>query len=263
MLGPAGVSAFWTLPRCKCERCEQSPLGKYTDSSPPTFSAPYGQWLGVIAGGPRAIQYSVEGAEDSPQLGASDIADLMLDPARDTVIGLAASGRTPYVLGALEAARSQGCLTASVACVSPSRLVEVAELSVECPVGAEVITGSTRMKAGTATKMILNMLSTGVQLRCGKTHGNLMVDVRRSNAKLVARARLIVRTVLEPYGKRERLGVDLNNDEAVDRLIDESGSVKAAMVAARWGCGREEAERRLRAAGGILKHALEEDLANL
>lgn len=231
--------------------------------SPPTFSAPYGQWLGLIAGGPRAIQYSVEGAEDSPSLGASDIADLMLDPARDTVIGLAASGRTPYVLGALEAARAQGCLTASVACVSPSKLAEVAELSVECPVGAEVITGSTRMKAGTATKMILNMLSTGVQLRCGKTHGNLMVDVRRSNAKLVARARHIVRTVLEPYGKRERLGVDLGNDEAVDRLIDESGSVKAAMVAARWGCGREEAERRLRAAGGILKHALEEDLANL
>lgn len=217
----------------------------------------------MIAGGPRAIQYSVEGAEDSPALGAADMADLLLDPAVDTVVGLAASGRTPYVLGALEAARALGCLTASVACVSPSRLAEVSELAVECPVGPEVITGSTRMKAGTATKMILNMFSTGVQLRCGKTHGNLMVDVRRSNAKLVARARLIVRTVLEPYAKRGRIALDLSDDAAVDRLIDECGSVKAAMVAARWACAREEAERRLRAAGGILKHALEEDLANL
>lgn len=238
-------------------------MGTALTRSPPTFSAPYGQWLGVIAGGPRAIQYSVEGAEDSPSLGAADMRDLLLDPAVDTVIGLAASGRTPYVVGALEAARALGCLTAAVACVTPSRVGQAAALCVECPVGPEVITGSTRMKAGTATKLVLNMLSTGVQLRCGKTHGNLMVDVRRSNAKLVARARLIVRTVLEPYARRARLAVDLADDAAVDRLIDECGSVKAAMVAARWACAREDAEARLREAGGVLKHALEEDTANL
>lgn len=161
----------------------------------------------------------------------------------------------------MEAARAMGCLTASVACVSPSRLADVAQIAIECPVGPEVITGSTRMKAGTATKMILNMLSTGVQLKCGKTHGNLMVDVKRSNAKLVMRARGIVRTVLQPYDGR--LSINLSDDAALDKLIDDCGSVKTAMVAARWKCGREEAERRLRAAGGILKVALEEDTANL
>lgn len=125
-------------------------------TSPPTFSAPYGQWIGIIAGGQRAIQFAVEGAEDSPELGARDLQAIEppLDPELDSVIGLAASGRTPYVLGALDWARKQGIFTGGICCVAPSAMGAVADLTVECPVGPEVVTGSTRMKSGTAHKMV-------------------------------------------------------------------------------------------------------------
>jgi N-acetylmuramic acid 6-phosphate etherase len=216
----------------------------------------------LIAGGTTAIQNAVEGAEDSPDLGARDLAALSppLDSALDSVIGLAASGRTPYVLGAMQAARGMRVFTAGICCVRPSAMAGVADAVVECPVGAEVVTGSTRMKSGTAQKMILNMISTGVQLRIGKTYGNLMVDVKRSNIKLVNRARNIFRMVLEPLTlppAEIMLGVDINDDEAVDRLIDScDGSVKRAMVAARWKCSPAEAKERLDVAQGVLKKAL-------
>lgn len=231
---------------------------------PPTFSAPYGQWVPLIAGGSSAIQYAVEGAEDSPSSGTEDLDAISppLDPALDSIIGLAASGRTPYVLGIMEEARSRGCFVAGVCCVKPSAMRKAAELVVECPVGAEVVTGSTRMKSGTAQKMILNMISTGVMIKIGKTYGNLMVDVKRSNHKLIIRARRIFRTVLEPYAlppHSVRLGVDLSNDAGIDQLIDDcEGSVKQGMVAARWGCSPFEARARLDNVGGLLRLALEE-----
>ncbi|GMK54670.1 hypothetical protein CspeluHIS016_0112560 [Cutaneotrichosporon spelunceum] len=227
---------------------------------PPTFSAPYGQWIGLIAGGNQAIQKAVEGAEDSPELGASDLEAISppLCPEIDSVIGLAASGRTPYVLGALEWARSRGLYTGGICCVAPSAIAAHCVDAIECPVGPEVVTGSTRMKSGTAQKMILNMISTGVQLRVGKTYGNLMVDVKRSNAKLINRARGIFRAVLESYVAKVDLAVPLEDDEGIDRLIDAcDGSVKKAMVAARWRCSPKEATARLEAADGILKKALE------
>lgn len=231
------------------------------DVSPPTFSAPYGQWIGLIAGGNTAIHKAVEGAEDSPELGASDLQSISppLSPELDSVIGLAASGRTPYVLGALEWARSAGLYTSGICCVSPSAMVGVAEDVIECPVGPEVVTGSTRMKSGSAQKMILNTISTGVQLKIGKTYGNLMVDVKRSNAKLINRARGIFRAVLEPYAaKGLELAVRLDDDEGIDRLIDAcDGSVKKAMVAARWRCSPAQACQRLESADGLLKKALE------
>ncbi len=227
---------------------------------PPTFSAPYGQWIGLIAGGNRAIQKAVEGAEDSPELGASDLQAISppLCPELDSVVGLAASGRTPYVLGALEWARSHGFYTAGICCVAPSAMAAHCVDAIECPVGPEVVTGSTRMKSGTAQKMVLNMISTGVQLRVGKTYGNLMVDVKRSNAKLINRARGIFRAVLEPYATKVELAVALEDDEGIDRLIDAcDGSVKKGMVAARWRCSPKEATERLEAADGLLKKALE------
>jgi N-acetylmuramic acid 6-phosphate etherase len=139
-------------------------------------------------------------------------------------------------------------------------MVGVAEAVVECPVGPEVVTGSTRMKSGTAQKMILNMISTGIQLRIGKTYGNLMVDVKRSNIKLVNRARNIFRSVLEPLAlppTSAKMEIDLDDGAAVDALIDScGGSVKCAMVAARWNCSPAEAKARLEAVSGILKKAL-------
>jgi N-acetylmuramic acid 6-phosphate etherase len=202
----------------------------------------------------------VEGAEDSPEQGAADLAalDPPLSPHLDTVIGLAASGRTPYALGGIDYARNLGCFTAGICCVSPSAMQGVAELVVECPVGPEVVTGSTRMKSGTAQKMILNMISTGVQLKIGKTYGNLMVDVKRSNIKLINRARLIFRSVLQPIvDQGATLDIDLADDLAIDDLMDAcGGSVKRSMVAARWRCTPDEATRRLDAADGLLKTAL-------
>lgn len=210
-----------------------------------------------------AIQNAVEGAEDSPELGSSDLMSISppLDVSLDSVIGLAASGRTPYVLGAMATAASLGIFTAAICCVSPSAMSSIEHaVVVECPVGPEVVTGSTRMKSGTAQKMILNMISTGVQLKIGKTYGNLMVDVKRSNLKLVTRARSIFRAVLEPLSRPPTnaiLSVDLDDDLAIDALIDAcDGSVKVAMVSARWQCDPAEAQDRLDAVDGILKKAL-------
>lgn len=178
------------------------------------------------------------------------------------MIGLAASGRTPYVLGALEWARKAGLYTSGICCVAPSAMAGIAEDVIECPVGPEVVTGSTRMKSGSAQKMILNTISTGVQLKIGKTYGNLMVDVKRSNAKLINRARGIFRAVLEPYAaKGIELAVGLEDDDGIDRLIDScDGSVKKGMVAARWCCSPAQAQKLLEEADDLLKKALEAEV---
>ncbi|ORY35926.1 N-acetylmuramic acid-6-phosphate etherase [Naematelia encephala] len=226
---------------------------------PPTFSAPYGQFVGMMAGGDYAIRNAAEGAEDSITLPVSDLDALQppIEPEVDSLIGLAASGRTPYVLSAMRSARERGCFTAGICCVSPSAMRETQTVVVECPVGPEVVTGSTRMKSGTAQKMILNMISTGIQIRVGKTYGNLMVDVKCSNEKLVDRARRIFRTVIESLGPDVQCDTP-NSDNGIDSLIQEcGGSVKTAVVAARWSTSPGEAETRLKEAGGKLKFALQ------
>ncbi|MFJ4920953.1 N-acetylmuramic acid 6-phosphate etherase [Streptomyces sp. NPDC088725] len=158
---------------------------------PPTFNTDPGEVVGLIAGGPGALVTSVEGAEDSRELAAADLSDLKLTP-NDTVVGISASGRTPYAIGAVEHARSLGALTIGLSCNADSALAAAAEHGIEVVVGPELLTGSTRLKAGTAQKLVLNMISTITMIRLGKTYGNLMVDVRASNEKLRARSRRIV-----------------------------------------------------------------------
>jgi N-acetylmuramic acid 6-phosphate etherase len=159
---------------------------------PPTFNTDPSDVLGLIAGGPAAMNTSVEGAEDSKELAAADLDGLRLS-ADDTVVGISASGRTPYAVGAVEhARRTYGALTIGLSCNAGSPLGDAAELRIEVVVGPELLTGSTRLKAGTAQKLVLNMLSTITMIRLGKTYGNLMVDVRASNDKLRARSRRIV-----------------------------------------------------------------------
>lgn len=211
----------------------------------PTFSTDPSLVIGLIAGGKRALTEPVEGAEDNADAGRADLLALSLT-ADDAVIGIAASGRTPYVLGALAAADTIGALTVGVACNVPSALLDSAQIAIGVPVGAEVITGSTRMKAGTAQKLVLNMLSTGTMVRLGKVYGNLMVDLRPTNTKLVDRARRIIVQVA---------GVDY--DEAA-RLLDASGSeVKTAIVMARRGVSAHEARSLLHAAGGRLRDVID------
>ncbi len=211
---------------------------------PPTFSAPPGLVVGVIAGGPRALTDSVEDAEDRPEEGARALAELGLR-AEDSVVGIAASGGTPFVLGAMDEARRRGALVVSLACNHPSPMSERADIAIAPLVGPEVITGSTRLKSGTAQKMVLNMLSTGVMVRLGKTYGNLMVDVKASNSKLRARARRIVAAA-----------TGLEDEEAAALLERCGGEVKTAIVAALAGAGPDEARARLAAAGGVVRSAL-------
>ncbi|TBO54835.1 N-acetylmuramic acid 6-phosphate etherase, partial [Streptomyces kasugaensis] len=158
---------------------------------PPTFNTDPGEVLGLIAGGPSAMVTAVEGAEDSKELAAADLTALGLTD-RDTVVGISASGRTPYAIGAVEHARALGALTVGLSCNAGSALAAAADHGIEVVVGPELLTGSTRLKAGTAQKLVLNMVSTITMIRLGKTYGNLMVDVRASNEKLRARSRRIV-----------------------------------------------------------------------
>ena len=185
---------------------------------PPTFSADARQVVGLIAGGPNAFLKAVEGAEDDPALGAADVRALA-PTHKDTVVGIAASGRTPWVVGALQAARAAGAFTVAVVCNRGSAVAAAAELPIEVVTGPEVLTGSTRLKAGTATKLVLNMLSTGAFVRLNKVHGNLMVDLQATNAKLKARAQRIVEqaTGCEPA-------------TAGELLARCDGDVKAAIV---------------------------------
>ena len=190
---------------------------------PPTFNAPPGQVIALIAGGGGAMFKAAEGAEDSREQGADDLCAIQLEQ-RDAVVGIAASGRTPYVLGALDHARSVGAATIGFSCNETAELLDHAELSIIPVAGPEVLSGSTRMKAGTATKMVLNMLTTGAMVRLGKTYSNLMVDVQATNEKLVERAVRMVRTI-----------TDCSRPEAEAVLARCNGDVKTAVVAQMLG----------------------------
>ncbi|MFF5498309.1 N-acetylmuramic acid 6-phosphate etherase [Streptomyces aquilus] len=211
---------------------------------PPTFNTDPTQVVGLIAGGPEAMVTSVEGAEDSKELARADLDALKLTPL-DTVVGVSASGRTPYAIGAVEHARAQGALTIGLSCNAHSALAAAAEHGIEVVVGPELVTGSTRLKAGTAQKLVLNMLSTITMIRLGKTYGNLMVDVRASNEKLRARSRRIV-----------ALATGAGDDEIERALAETDGEVKNAILVILTGVDGPAATRLLEESGGHLRAAL-------
>ena len=213
---------------------------------PPTFNTAPEQVIGVIAGGERALTQSSEASEDSPEMGAAALAELDVS-ALDSVVGIAASGRTPFTLGAMEEAKHRGALVISLACNHPSPMASVAEIVIAPVVGPEALTGSTRLKSGSAQKMVLNMLSTGVMIRLGKTYSNLMVDVRPTNEKLRWRAQRIV---------AEATGLD--QGEAAAMLDNCDGEVKTAIVAVLGGCTPVVARARLVTADGVVRAALEQ-----
>lgn len=213
----------------------------------PTFNTPPDLVQGVIAGGPDAIVNATEGAEDDTEAGERAIADHAVTAA-DAVVGIAASGRTPYVLAAVRAARERGALTVSLSCNLATPLSREAEYAIEVPVGPEVLAGSTRLKAGTAQKLVLNMISTIAMVRLGKTYGNLMVDLRATNAKLRERAVRIVQTVT---------GVDRDRAEAGLQQADLDA--KLAILIIGRDLGVDEAQQRLATARGRLRAALEAD----
>ncbi|MET7385532.1 N-acetylmuramic acid 6-phosphate etherase [Streptomyces sp. NPDC005385] len=211
---------------------------------PPTFNTDPARVVGVIAGGPTALSTSIEGAEDSRELAAADLDALALT-ADDTVVGVSASGRTPYAVGAVEHARSLGALTVGLSCNAHSPLAAAADHGIEVVVGPELLTGSTRLKSGTAQKLVLNMLSTITMIRLGKTYGNLMVDVRASNEKLRARSRRIV-----------ALATGASDEEIEQALAATGGEVKNAILTILGGVDGPEAARLLEESQGHLRAAL-------
>ena len=212
---------------------------------PPTFGVSPDLVQGVIAGGPAALLGAVEGAEDRRDDGARDLAHAGVT-ARDVVVALAASGRTPYVVGAIVAARAAGALTVGVTAVPGSEVAKSVEIGIVPETGPEILTGSTRLKAGTAAKLVLNMLSTGAMVQLGRTYGNRMVDVVATNAKLRARALAIVREV-----------AGCSVEDATQALDAAGQSAKAAIVIARLGVSADEARARLERAGGRLRDVIE------
>ncbi|EFF91689.1 N-acetylmuramic acid 6-phosphate etherase [Streptomyces sp. e14] len=211
---------------------------------PPTFNTDPAQVVGLIAGGPQAMVTSVEGAEDSRELAVEALDALKLTPD-DTVVGVSASGRTPYAVGAVEHARRLGALTVGLACNEGSALAAAAEHGIEVVVGPELLTGSTRLKAGTAQKLVLNMISTLTMIRLGKTYGNLMVDVRASNEKLRARSRRIV-----------ALATGAPDEEIERALTAAHGEVKHAILILLAGVDAPTAGRLLEKSSGHLRAAL-------
>ncbi len=211
----------------------------------PTFSSPPELVQGILAGGLDAVTQSIEGVEDDRQAGIDELKARSLT-AGDVVLGIAASGRTPFVLGALDYAQSVGARTIAIACNQPAAVLDAAEIAIPLVTGPEVVTGSTRMKAGTAQKMTLNLMSTAVMIKLGKVYGNLMVDVQVKNAKLRERAERIVSEIGH---------VDISHAAA---LLDESGNeVKTAIVIARRGVSAAEARALLHAAGGVLRPVID------
>ena len=211
---------------------------------PPTFGAAPEMVQGIIAGGAAALSRATEATEDDSGTGARDLTERGFT-ARDVLVGIAASGRTPYVLGAVEEARRLGAVTVGISCTSDSELARAAAIAITPLVGPEVIAGSTRMKVGTAQKLVLNMLTTGAFIRLGYVYGNLMVNVEPKNEKLADRARRIV---------AQAAGVGY---ERASELLEAAGkSVRAAIVMGKTGAAREEAERKLAAAGGSIARAL-------
>ena len=212
---------------------------------PPTFNTPPALVVGLIAGGHRALTNAIEGAEDNRQAGEEDLRGVEVD-AKDVVCGIATSGRTPYVLGGLAYARSLGAATLGVTCNEVSELTEVSDVLIAPVVGPEILSGSTRLKAGTATKMVLNMISTGTMIRIGKTYGNWMVDLRATNVKLKDRSIRIVSGIT---------GLDRQRAESLLARCD--GEVKTAIVSQALGVEKIEAQERLKAAAGRLRKAIQ------
>lgn len=211
---------------------------------PPTFSVPAELVQGIIAGGEAALSRATEASEDDPAAGRRDLLARGFR-AGDVLVGIAASGRTPYVLGAVDEARRLGAVTVGISCTPDSELARAAALAITPLTGPEVLAGSTRMKAGTAQKLVLNMLTTATFIRLGYVYGNLMVNVQPRNAKLADRARRIV---------AEAAGVP--HERAAELLAAAGNSVRVAILMGRGSAGREEAERRLAAAGGRISEAL-------
>jgi N-acetylmuramic acid 6-phosphate etherase len=214
---------------------------------PPTFNADPGQVIGLIAGGDAALRRAIEGAEDSREAAVADLRDIALS-ASDVLVGITASGTAPYVLAALDEARAVGAAAIALTCNEGSMAESHADLTIAVVVGPEVLSGSTRMKAGTATKLVLNTLTTGAMVRLGKTYGNLMVDLQASNAKLVQRSRRILQHLS-----------DLDEGAAEALLATCNGELKTAILVARLGVDVQEARQRLAAAGGRLRPALGDD----
>jgi N-acetylmuramic acid 6-phosphate etherase len=198
---------------------------------PPTFNTDPSKVLGLIAGGPTAMVRAVEGAEDSKELAAADLDGLKLT-ADDTVVGISASGRTPYAVGAVEHARGLGALTIGLSCNADSALAAAADHGIEVVTGPELLTGSTRLKAGTAQKLVLNMISTITMIRLGKTYGNLMVDVRASNDKLHARSRRIVALATGASDEEIESALDATDGEVKNAILVILGTVDAPTAAA-------------------------------
>ena len=211
---------------------------------PPTFGVAPEVVVGLIAGGEKAFVKAVEGAEDSRELGRQDLVDIKLE-ARDIVIGIAASGRTPYVLGGLAYAQEVGCHTVGISCNPGSAVGAAAELAIEVVPGPECLTGSTRLKSGTCQKLILNMISTATMVGCGKAYQNLMVDVMQTNEKLVVRAQNIV---------MEATGCD--RETAAEKIAIAGGNAKTAITMILADCGLEEARERLAKAKGHVREAI-------
>lgn len=211
---------------------------------PPTFGTPRSQVVGLIAGGHTAILQAVENAEDNVEQGAQDLKDINFN-ANDVLVGIAASGRTPYVLGALAYAKQQGAFSAALTCNPNSPMSQAADVALTPIVGPEVVTGSSRMKAGTAQKLVLNMLTTGAMIRSGKVYGNLMVDVEATNQKLVQRQINIVKQA-----------TDCDDATAQQALNACQGHCKTAIVMVLAGLDASEAQALLKQNSGFIRNAL-------
>jgi len=216
---------------------------------PPTYSVPSSQVVALIAGGNGAVYKAVEGAEDNPQLAVEDLQGIKLQP-NDILVGIAASGRTPYVLGGLAYARSIGCFTAAISCNANAPVLSAADIGIGAVVGPEVVTGSTRMKAGTAQKLILNMLTTTAMIRSGKVYQNLMVDLHASNEKLVARA---VRIVMQ--------ATDCAPETARQALKAADMSAKLAILHILSGQNIEHCRQQLQQQHGFIRKVLQQGTA--
>jgi N-acetylmuramic acid 6-phosphate etherase len=213
---------------------------------PPTFNIPAERVIALLAGGPIAQTQAQEDLEDSVEAGEADVAQLKLS-ADDVVVGIAASGRTPYALGAVAYAQAHGALTIGVACNKNTPLAKAVQIMIAPVVGPEVITGSTRLKAGTAQKLVLNMLSTGTMIMLGKTLGNLMIDVQPTNYKLRRRALSIVQTA-----------TGLERDQAEELLQKSGDEVKTAILVGKTNLTPQEAREHLTTHAGVLRAALDE-----
>jgi N-acetylmuramic acid 6-phosphate etherase len=215
---------------------------------PPTFSTPPELVVGLIAGGHPALTRAVEGAEDHPEYAERDLREIDFQQ-RDALVGIATSGRTPYVIGGLQYAQRIGAVAIGLSCNDQSALTDHCDINIIPVVGPEVVSGSTRLKAGTATKMVLNMLTTGTMVRLGKTYGNLMVDLRATNSKLTVRARRIVAML-----------TGLTEQQAEEQLTRCSGELKTAVVAYARNVSPDAARQLLADAKGHLRQAAGEPL---